>query len=98
MRVISLNANGIRSAARRGFFAWAASQAADVICLQETRAQEHQLPAEAIAVLDCELGRAVSAEAENCTEKGQLRAGDDHGRAGTIWIPRDASCRLTSAP
>jgi exodeoxyribonuclease-3 len=47
MRVISLNANGIRSAARRGFFAWARSQDADVICLQETRAQEHQLPAEA---------------------------------------------------
>jgi exodeoxyribonuclease-3 len=47
MRVISLNANGVRSAARRGFFAWAESQAADVICLQETRAQEHQLPAEA---------------------------------------------------
>jgi exodeoxyribonuclease-3 len=47
MRVISLNANGIRSAARRGFFAWAELQEADVIALQETRAQEHQLPAEA---------------------------------------------------
>jgi exodeoxyribonuclease-3 len=47
MRVISLNANGIRSAARRGFFAWAESEEADVICLQETRAQEHQLPPEA---------------------------------------------------
>lgn len=47
MRVVTLNANGIRSAARRGFFAWAAAQDADVICLQETRAQEHQLPEEA---------------------------------------------------
>jgi exodeoxyribonuclease-3 len=47
MRIISLNANGIRSAARRGFFAWAESEEADVICLQETRAQEHQLPPEA---------------------------------------------------
>jgi len=45
VRVITLNANGIRSAARRGFFDWAQTQAADVICLQETRAQEHQLPA-----------------------------------------------------
>jgi exodeoxyribonuclease-3 len=49
MRVITLNANGIRSAMRRGFFEWAASQEADVICLQETRAQEHQLPPEAMA-------------------------------------------------
>ena len=47
MRIISLNANGIRSAARRGFFQWADSEEADVICLQETRAQEHQLPPEA---------------------------------------------------
>jgi exodeoxyribonuclease-3 len=43
MRVISLNANGIRSAARRGFFQWAGAQEADVICIQETRAREHQL-------------------------------------------------------
>jgi exodeoxyribonuclease III len=42
--VITLNANGIRSAARRGFFAWAATQEPDVVCLQETRAQERQLP------------------------------------------------------
>lgn len=43
MRVMTLNANGIRSAARRGFFGWAATLDADVICLQETRAQERQL-------------------------------------------------------
>jgi exodeoxyribonuclease III len=50
MRVTTLNANGIRSAGRRGFFAWAAKLDADVICLQETRAQEHQLSAEAAAL------------------------------------------------
>jgi exodeoxyribonuclease III len=43
MRIISFNANGIRSAARKGFFEWLASQDADVVCLQETRAQEHQI-------------------------------------------------------
>lgn len=47
MRVITLNANGIRAAARRGFFDWVRSQEPDVVCLQETRAQEHQIPAEA---------------------------------------------------
>ena len=43
MRIISINANGIRSAARKGFFQWLAGQDADVVCLQETRAQEHQI-------------------------------------------------------
>ncbi|MDH3546194.1 MAG: exodeoxyribonuclease III [Gammaproteobacteria bacterium] len=42
-RVISLNANGIRAAARKGFFAWVGKQGADVICIQETKAQIHQL-------------------------------------------------------
>jgi exodeoxyribonuclease-3 len=43
MRIISLNANGIRAAARKGFFDWLASQEADVVCIQETKAQAHQL-------------------------------------------------------
>jgi exodeoxyribonuclease-3 len=43
MRIISFNANGIRSAANKGFFDWFAAQDADVLCLQETKAQEHQL-------------------------------------------------------
>ncbi|MFQ6006959.1 MAG: exodeoxyribonuclease III [Woeseia sp.] len=42
-RVISLNANGIRSAARKGFFEWMHKQSADVVCIQETKAQVHQL-------------------------------------------------------
>ncbi len=42
-RVISLNANGIRAAARKGFFEWLRDQDADVVCIQETKAQEHQL-------------------------------------------------------
>jgi exodeoxyribonuclease-3 len=43
MRIITLNVNGIRSAAKRGLFPWLATQNADVVCLQETRALEHQL-------------------------------------------------------
>ena len=42
-RVISLNANGIRAAARKGFFDWMEAPKADVICIQETKAQVHQL-------------------------------------------------------
>jgi exodeoxyribonuclease-3 len=43
MRIISLNANGIRSAASKGVFEWLHAQDADVVCLQETKAQEAQL-------------------------------------------------------
>lgn len=46
MRVITLNANGIRAAARKGFYPWLAAQNADIVCIQETKAQEHQLSAE----------------------------------------------------
>lgn len=43
MRIISFNANGLRSAATKGFFDWFRAQDADVLCVQETKAQEHQL-------------------------------------------------------
>ncbi|MEM8547494.1 MAG: exodeoxyribonuclease III [Pseudomonadota bacterium] len=42
-RIISLNANGIRAAARKGFFDWLKAQDADVVCIQETKAQVDQL-------------------------------------------------------
>jgi len=43
MRIISFNANGIRSAANKEFFTWLKKQKADVVCLQETKSQEDQL-------------------------------------------------------
>jgi exodeoxyribonuclease-3 len=43
MRIITLNANGIRSAARKGFFDWLAGQDADVVCVQETKCQREQI-------------------------------------------------------
>lgn len=43
MRIITCNVNGIRSANNKGFFRWMVAQDADVICLQETKAQLHQL-------------------------------------------------------
>jgi len=42
-RVVTFNANGIRAAQRKGFFEWMAREAPDVVCVQETKAQEHQL-------------------------------------------------------
>ena len=45
MRVVTLNVNGIRSAAKKGLFRWLAAQRADVVCLQEMKAQESDLDA-----------------------------------------------------
>ena len=42
-RVISLNINGIRAGARKGFFEWFSAQKPDVLCLQEVKATEDQL-------------------------------------------------------
>lgn len=39
IRVISLNLNGIRAAARKGMPQWLAAQNADVLCVQELKAQ-----------------------------------------------------------
>ena len=41
--VISINLNGIRSAASKGFFDWMLKQDADVVCLQELKAQHANL-------------------------------------------------------
>jgi len=43
LKVITCNTNGIRAAQRKGFFEWLDKQDADVVCIQETKAQIHQL-------------------------------------------------------
>lgn len=49
LRITSLNLNGIRSAANKGFYEWLAGRGADVVCLQELKAQA------------CDLGAAMQA-------------------------------------
>ncbi|MBS1189976.1 MAG: xth [Rhodocyclaceae bacterium] len=49
LRIISLNLNGIRSAWNKNVLPWAAQQQADVICLQELKAQLPDLSAEMLA-------------------------------------------------
>jgi exodeoxyribonuclease III len=46
MRVISLNANGLRSSARKGVLDWLCSVQPDIVCLQELKAQPQDLSAE----------------------------------------------------
>ena len=43
LRIITLNLNGIRSALAKGFPQWLARRRADVVCLQEVKAQEAYL-------------------------------------------------------
>jgi exodeoxyribonuclease-3 len=43
MRVITVNLNGIRAAIRKGFYDWVLQQNADVICVQELKAQRDVL-------------------------------------------------------
>ena len=44
MNIISYNVNGIRAAAKKGFIEWLVESGADVVCIQETKAQTDQIP------------------------------------------------------
>ncbi len=46
MKIISLNVNGIRAAHKKGLFEWLQQTEAEVICIQETKAQSQQLSEE----------------------------------------------------
>ncbi len=44
MRLMSWNVNGIRAVHKKGFLEWFESEQPDVLCVQETKAHEVQLP------------------------------------------------------
>lgn len=46
IKISSYNVNGIRAAARKGFMDWVKSSNPDIICIQELRASEDQIPHE----------------------------------------------------
>ena len=46
MKIVSANLNGIRAAAKKGFFDWMLAESPDVVCIQETKAQLEQLDAD----------------------------------------------------
>ncbi len=49
MRIITANLNGIRSAVNKGFLSWLRTQNADVICLQELKAQASDMTSDMLA-------------------------------------------------
>jgi exodeoxyribonuclease III len=50
MRIISINLNGIRSAFRKDLQPWLAEQNADIVCVQELKAQEADMAPEMLAL------------------------------------------------
>lgn len=54
MRIISYNINGIRSAINKGFIDWLQSDPADIICLQEIKAEKDNVNYQAIEALGFE--------------------------------------------
>ncbi len=68
-RLASWNVNGIRSAAGKGFFEWLASGAADVVCVQETKADPSQLGKEFFEAKDAD-GRPFTAFWSSAKRRG----------------------------
>lgn len=52
LRIITANLNGIRSAAKKGFFDWVKIQDPDILCIQELKAQEADLDGALLAPHD----------------------------------------------
>ena len=55
MRIISYNVNGIRSAITKGFTDWLRTDPADIICLQEVKAEKEQVDVTPLNELGYEL-------------------------------------------
>ena len=53
MKIVSWNVNGLRAVYKKGFSAWLKKTKADVLCLQEIKAQKEQLPSALLQIQDC---------------------------------------------
>jgi len=103
MRIVTFNANGLRSAASKGFFDWFAGQDADVLCVQETKAQEHQLTGDAGAKIGCVRDGYKAWFRDATTKKGYSgvaiysRREPDEVRTAIGWAPFDEEGRYIEA-
>lgn len=97
MRIITLNMNGIRAAVRKGMFPWLLAQKPDIVCLQETKAQEHQLPPEAVTVPGY-VGVFVDAQKKGYSGVAlYARLKPDRVIRGLGWPDMDAEGRFVQA-
>lgn len=53
MKIVSWNVNGLRAAIRKGFLNWFENSDADIVCLQELRAETDELPPEIVNPKNC---------------------------------------------
>ena len=54
MRIISYNTNGIRAAIKKGLLEWLQTDPADIICIQETKANKEDVDVKSIEALGFE--------------------------------------------
>ena len=96
-RIITCNTNGIRAAARKGFFDWLAKQRADVVCIQETKAQEDQLtdPVFTPAGYHCFYNDAVRKGYSGTALYSRVEPRAVHTQLG--WEPLDSEGRYLQA-
>jgi exodeoxyribonuclease-3 len=100
LQVTTVNVNGLRAAAKKGFTAWLAGTPADVVCLQEVRAEPGQLTAglrepegwHAVHAPAAAKGRAgVAVYSRRAPERVQVGFGsaefDDSGRYVEVDLP-----------
>ena len=52
MKIISWNINGIRAVYKKNFLKWLMATNADIVCLQEIRAQKEQIPSDLLELKD----------------------------------------------
>ncbi len=50
MKIISWNVNGLRSVERNGFSAWLKKSGADIVCIEEIKAQKEQIPEDLLSL------------------------------------------------
>lgn len=74
MKIISWNVNGIRAVEKKGFVDWLLSTEADVICIQETKANQNQLSDELLNPCD---------EAKGLSYKSFFNSAKKAGYSGT---------------
>ena len=96
-KIITCNTNGIRSAAAKGFFDWLQAEQADVVCIQETKAQRDQLtdPVFSPEGYHCFYNDAVKKGYSGTALYSRIKPQRVLSRLG--WDPLDSEGRYTQA-
>ena len=81
MKVVTFNANGIRSAARKGFFEWMLNERPDLVCIQELKAQQDQLSTDILSP---------------ARYQGYFHCADKKGYSGTAIYTKEDPLKVTT--